>query len=97
MLFKDSDGEILNVVGLVSFAQVLEVLLEGISAVSRMGAHGVVLENYRNEVSRFLQTCQGNENNIYWYDGPWGMLSGSAGYCIVRDGVVVAAYPVKQA
>lgn len=50
-------------------------------------------------IDDFLRLCQQHENkgDIYRYDGPWGVLCGSAGYCIVHGSTVTAAFATKNA
>ena len=57
----------------------------------RLGGGWIDFEGKQHPVRLIRSTCQPGDALYYW-DGPWGVLSGSCGIAIVRDGHVIETF-----
>jgi hypothetical protein len=46
------------------------------------------------EPPRLIRRVCRPDDALYYWDGPWGVLSGSSGIAVVRDGRVVEAFTI---
>lgn len=94
-IFKDSEGYPYRIMSAIDFSQMRNQLWKIRNSLSSFYKGGI-LHRHLVLIDDFLHTAGENTQAIFCYDGPWGVLSGSAGFCIVQNGIVVAAYATKQ-
>lgn len=99
MTLYDREKLAYNLVRRVSIAEAVEVLQQ------MERSHAELVSTWscvvppappRDPFATFRAEVQRPDIEVWFFDGPWGFLSGAAGYCVVERGVVTANLPTEM-